>query len=196
MKNSLLKVVFILIAVAFMGTLSSCGYNSMVAKRENVDGEWSKVQSAYQRRSDLIPNLIETVKGSAKFEQETLEKVVAARSRATSIQLSADDLTEENLAKFQAAQAQLSGALSRLLAVSENYPDLKTTEAFRDLQAQLEGTENRINTERNNFNEAVKDYNAFIQQFPRNFTASWFKFEKKAYFKADAGTEVAPKVKF
>ena len=141
----------------------------MVAKRENVDGEWSKVQSAYQRRSDLIPNLIETVKGSAKFEQETLEKVIEARSKATSIQLNTDDLTQENLDKFQAAQSQLSGALSRLLAVSENYPDLKTTTAFQDLQTQIEGTENRINTERNNFNDAVKDYNSFIQQFPRNF---------------------------
>jgi len=196
MKNSFVKAIYFLLFVCIASFLSSCGYNSMVAKRENVDGEWAKVQSAYQRRSDLIPNLIETVKGSAKFEQETLEKVIEARSKATSIQLSADDLTEENLARFQAAQAQLSGALSRLLAVSENYPDLKTTTAFRDLQAQLEGTENRINTERNNFNDAVKDYNAFIQQFPRNFTASWFGFQKKAYFKADAGTENAPKVKF
>lgn len=196
MKTTFLKVSYAIIMMGFIGSLSSCGYNSMVAKRENVDGEWAKVQSAYQRRSDLIPNLIETVKGSAKFEQETLEKVIEARSKATSVQLSADELTEENLAKFQAAQAQLSGALSRLLAISESYPDLKTTEAFRDLQVQLEGTENRINTERNNFNDAVKDYNAFIQQFPRNFTASWFGFQKKAYFKADAGTENAPKVKF
>lgn len=196
MKHKYVRTIIYLLLMGFVFSMSSCGYNSMVAKRENVDGEWSKVQSAYQRRLDLIPNLIETVKGSAKFEQETLEKVIQARSKATSIQLNTDDLTQENLDKFQAAQSQLSGALSRLLAVSENYPDLKTTTAFQDLQTQIEGTENRINTERNNFNEAVKDYNSFIQQFPRNFTASWFGFQKKAYFKADLGAEEAPKVKF
>ena len=177
-------------------SLSSCGYNAMVSKQEGVDGAWSQVENVYQRRADLIPNLVNTVKGAADFEQQTLQGVIDARSRATSIQLSADDLTEENLQKFEQAQQQLSGALSRLLAVAESYPDLKANQNFRDLQVQLEGTENRISVERRRFNEVVQDYNTFIRQFPRNITAGLFDFDRKAYFQATPGAEQPPTVDF
>jgi LemA protein len=176
--------------------LSSCGYNSMVEKDETVAQSWADVQSQYQRRSDLIPNLVNTVKGYADFEQSTLTSVVEARSQATSIQLEASELTEENLQKFQAAQNQLSGALSRLLVTVERYPDLKANQNFLELQAQLEGTENRIAVSRQKFNEAVQDYNAYIRSFPQLIIAGWFDFEKKAYFEAQAGAEEAPKVEF
>lgn len=177
-------------------SLSSCGYNSMVEKREAVNGAWGNVESAYQRRADLVPNLVNTVKGAANFEQTTLTQVIEARSKATSIQLKADDLTQENLDKFQAAQEDLKGALSRLLVTVEQYPELKATAAFMELQAQLEGTENRINTERNRFNDAVQDYNAYIAKFPQVFIAKMFGFTEKAYFKAAPGSEKAPEVKF
>lgn len=177
-------------------SLSSCGYNSMVEKREAVNGAWGNVESAYQRRADLVPNLVNTVKGAANFEQTTLTQVIEARSKATSIQLKADDLTQENLDKFQAAQEDLKGALSRLLVTVEQYPELKATAAFMELQAQLEGTENRINTERNRFNDAVQDYNAYIAKFPQVFIAKMFGFTEKAYFKAAAGADKAPEVKF
>ena len=175
---------------------SSCGYNSMVEKDAAVDAQWAKVQSAYQRRADLIPNLVNTVKGAANFEKSTLEAVVAARAKATSVQLSPDQLTPENIQKFQEAQSQLSAGLGRLLAVSENYPELKANANFQGLQAQIEGTENRINVERNNFNDAVKDYNVYIRSFPNNIFAGWFGFEKKGFFQADAGAATAPKVEF
>lgn len=192
-----MKNVFrLFIGLIIASSLSSCGYNSMVEKREAVNGAWGNVESAYQRRADLIPNLVNTVKGAANFEQETLEKVIKARAEATSIKLTADDLTEENLQKFQDAQDGLKGALKSLLMVTENYPDLKATASFQELQAQLEGTENRINTERNLFNEAVKDYNAYIASFPQLLIAKMFGFTPKAYFKAAAGTEKAPEVKF
>lgn len=190
------KVFFYLIALVAISSLSSCGYNSMVEKREVVTKQWANVESSYQRRADLIPNLVNTVKGAAEFEQETLTKVIEARSKATSIQLKADDLTEENLAKFQAAQDELKGALSRLMVTVEQYPQLKATEQFRDLSVQLEGTENRINVERNKFNESVNDYNAYIQKIPQNIYAGWFGFTAKAYFKSQAGSEKAPEVKF
>lgn len=177
-------------------TLSSCGYNSMVEKREAVNSAWGNVESAYQRRADLVPNLVNTVKGAANFEQTTLTQVIEARAKATSIQLKADDLTQENLDKFQAAQEDLKGALSRLLVTVEQYPELKATQSFMELQAQLEGTENRINTERNRFNEAVQDYNAYIAKFPQLLIAKMFGFTEKAYFKAAAGAEKAPEVKF
>lgn len=192
MKN----VLKIFVGLFIASSLSSCGYNSMVEKREAVNGAWGNVESAYQRRADLIPNLVNTVKGAANFEQTTLTAVVEARAKATSIQLSADDLTEENLQKYQEAQDGLKGALKSLLMVTENYPDLKATASFQELQAQLEGTENRINTERNLFNEAVKDYNAYIASFPQLMFAKMFGFTPKAYFKAAAGTEKAPEVKF
>ncbi|HWB65013.1 MAG TPA: LemA family protein [Chitinophagales bacterium] len=192
MKN----IVRLFIGLIVLSSLSSCGYNGMVQKREAVNKAWANVESAYQRRADLIPNLVNTVKGVADFEQSTLQKVIEARASATSIKLDANDLTDENLAKFEAAQNQLKGSLSRLLVSCERYPDLQATQSFRDLQAQLEGTENRINTERNRFNEAVNDYNATIQSFPEVITAKWFGFTPKAYFKSNAGAENAPTVDF
>jgi LemA protein len=177
-------------------SLSSCGYNTMVEKDEGVTKAWANVETQYQRRSDLIPNIVATVKGYADFEQETLTQVVEARSKATSVQLKADELTPENIAKFQEAQSQLSGALSRLLVSVEKYPDLKASQQFSQLQAQLEGTENRISVARDKFNETVRDYNTYIRKFPKNIVANIFNFEQKGYFEADAGTENAPKVEF
>lgn len=176
--------------------LQSCSYNNIVSNDEAVNKAWADVEASYQRRADLIGNLVETVKGEAKFEKETLVQVIEARSKATSIQLKAEDITPENMAKFQAAQAQLSGALSRLLAVSENYPNLKATEAFADLMNQLERTENRINVTRQDYNAAVQNYNTGIRTFPANITASIFKFKPREPFKADPGAEKAPKVQF
>jgi LemA protein len=175
---------------------TSCGYNEMVTKDENVGGKWANVQNAYQRRADLVPNLVNTVKGAANFEKSTLTDVINARSQATRIQLSPEDLTEENIAKFQAAQGQLSGSLSRLLATVEAYPELKANQNFLELQAQLEGTENRISVERMKYNEAVQDYNTYIRSFPRNIYAGWFDFERKATFQADPQAQKAPNVQF
>lgn len=177
-------------------TLSSCGYNSMVEKDEGIAKAWASVETQYQRRSDLIPNLVSTVKGYADFEQSTLTQVVEARSKATGITLKADELTPENIAKFQQAQAELSGALSRLLVSVERYPDLKASTQFSQFQAQLEGTENRISVARDKFNETVRDYNTYIRKFPKNIVASMFNFDQKGYFESDAGTEAAPKVEF
>ncbi len=184
------------IAVVAAAGLSSCGYNTMVEKQEAVDAQWAQVENVYQRRADLIPNLVATVKGYAKHESETLSAVVEARSKATSMTIDASSLSEENLAKFQQAQGELSGALSRLLAVQEAYPDLKANENFRDLSAQLEGTENRISTERKKFNDTARDYNTYIKKFPNNITAGIFSFDSKPYFKADEGADKAPKVEF
>ncbi len=183
-------------AVVIVSSLSSCGYNSMVEKREGATAQWANVESSYQRRSDLIPNVVNTVKGAAEFEQETLTKIVEARAKASSMQIDPSNLSEENIAKFQAAQDELSGALSRLLVTVENYPQLKATQNFSDLQAQLEGTENRINVERSKFNEAVQDYNAYIAKFPQVMYAGWFSFRAMGYFKAQAGADKAPEVKF
>lgn len=177
-------------------TLSSCGYNSMVEKDESIAKSWASVETQYQRRSDLIPNLVSTVKGYADFEKSTLTEVVEARSKATGITLKADELTPENIAKFQEAQEQLSGALSRLLVSVERYPDLKASSQFSQLQAQLEGTENRISVARDKFNGSVQDYNTYIRKFPKNIVAGMFDFEKKGYFESEAGTENAPKVDF
>jgi len=176
--------------------LSSCGYNNMVEKDETIVQKWADVETQYQRRADLIPNLVNTVKGYADFEQETLTEVIEARSKATSINVSADNITPESIAKFQAAQSQLGGALSKLLVTVERYPDLKANENFLDLQAQLEGTENRISVARQKFNASVQDYNSYIRSFPRVIYAGWFGFEKKGYFEAEAGTEKAPEVEF
>lgn len=176
--------------------LSSCNYNSLVNKDEAVQGQWANVESAYQRRADLIPNLVATVKGYADFEQETLTKVIEARSKATSINIDANNLTPEAVQNFQQAQSGLNSALSRLLVTVEKYPDLKANQNFMDLQAQLEGTENRINVERNKFNEVVKDYNSSIRHFPTVIYAGWFGFDKKGYFQAEAGAENAPTVEF
>ncbi len=176
--------------------LNSCGYNQMVSKEEAVGGQWANVETAYQRRADLIPNLVSTVKGYAQFEQETLLGVVEARSKATGVQVNAEKLDEASIQKFQESQAALSGALSRLLVVVEKYPDLKANQNFLELQSQLEGTENRISVERRRFNELVQDYNAYIRKFPNNLISGMFGFEKKGYFKADAGSDKAPKVEF
>ena len=192
MKKNLFAIEAIMMALS----LTSCDYNSLVEKQESVESAWSQVENVYQRRADLIPNLVNTVKGYAAHEKETLEGVIEARSKATQITVSADDLSEENIKKFQAAQGELQQALGKLLAITENYPDLKANENFRDLQAQLEGTENRITVERQKFNETVKVYNTSIRKFPTTIYAGWFGFEKKGYFEAQAGAEKAPEVQF
>jgi len=171
-------------------------YNSMVTADEGVSAAWAQVENVYQRRADLIPNLVATVKGYAEHEAATLEDVTAARSRATQVVVDPSDLEPEEIARFNKAQGELSSALGRLLMSTENYPDLKANENFRDLQAQLEGTENRIATERMKFNEAARSYNTLIRRFPDNIIASMFDFEKKGYFEAQEGAETAPKVEF
>jgi len=186
----------LLVALVALVSLNSCGYNTMTEKEEAVNKAWSNVENQYQRRSDLIPNLVNTVKGYAQHEQSTLTAVLEARSKATQITVNADDLTPEKLKEYQAAQGQVTSALGKLLAISEAYPDLKANENFKELQAQLEGTENRISVERRNFNEVVGDYNTYIRKFPQNIMASIFGFEKRAYFEAEAGSEKAPKVEF
>ena len=187
----------ILAAIVAMFAMTSCStYNGMVTKEEAVKTAWSNVELQYQRRADLIPNLVNTVKGYAKHESSTLEKVTEARAKATSITINPEDLNEENLARFQQAQNGLTGALKSLLAVSEAYPDLKANENFLNLQAQLEGTENRISTERMRYTEVVRDYNTAIKKFPTNIYAGWFGFKEKPQFKAEAGAEKAPEVKF
>ena len=172
------------------------GYNGMVKMDEQVQNKWANVEAQYQRRADLIPNLVSTVKGYAKHEQQTLENVVKARSEATQVKVDAENLTPEKLAAFQKAQSGVSSALGRLLAVAENYPDLKANQNFLELQSQLEGTENRITVARKDFNDAAKSYNQSIRQFPKNILAGMFGFEKKSYFEAEAGSEKAPKVEF
>lgn len=184
------------IPVLAVVALSSCGYNDIIEKQEKVSGAWAQVQNVYQRRSDLVPNLVATVKGAADFEKQTLTEVMEARAKATQVTLKADELTPEKVKQFQQAQQGLSSALARLMVVSENYPNLKANQNFLDLQSQLEGTENRITVERMKFNEAVQDYNTYIQKFPTNLTAKMFTFEKKGYFEADASAQKAPKVEF
>ena len=169
----------------------------MVEKDEAVKSQWAQVENAYQRRADLIPNLVNTVKGYANFEQTTLTAVIEARSKATSVQVDASKLTPETMKQFEQAQAGLSGALSRLMVVAEQYPDLKANQNFLELQSQLEGTENRITVERKKFNEAVNDYNARVRKFPANIEAKIFGFDSKEYFKATtANADKAPEVKF
>jgi len=182
------------IAVAF--SLSSCGYNGGIQKEEAVNAAWGQVENVYQRRADLIPNLVNTVKGYAAHEKDVLVGVTEARAKATSVNINAQNLTPENIQKYQQAQDGLSSALSRLLVVVEKYPDLKANQNFLDLQAQLEGTENRIAVERRNFNEAVQDYNTHIRSFPNNLFSGMFGFKPKGYFTAQAGSDKAPEVKF
>ena len=171
-------------------------YNQIVVSDEYIQAMWAQVENVYQRRADLIPNLVSTVKGYAAHESETLESVVAARSKATQVTVDPSDLTPEALAKYNAAQGELSNALGRLLMIQESYPDLKANQNFLELQAQLEGTENRIATERMKFNDAVKSFNTGIRRFPDNIIASMFGFEKKGYFEAASGAEQAPVVEF
>jgi len=183
---------FLLVAVM----LQSCGYNDMVEKDEAVSQQWGDVQTQYQRRADLIPNLVNTVKGFAQQEKEVLTQVVEARAKATSMNINAGDLTQEKLQEFQAAQGGLRSALGRLMVVVEKYPELKSNQNFLELQAQLEGTENRISVARQKFNAAVQDFNASIRKFPRVMYASSFGFEKRVYFEAEETAKDAPKVEF
>jgi len=185
-------VAMIIIAFSF----TSCGYNSMVGLEEGVVGQWANVEDSYQRRADLIPNLVNTVKGASQMEKDILESVTNARARATGVTIDPTNITPDALKKFQAAQDGLSSALSRLMMVSERYPDLKSISGFKDLQSQLEGTENRISVERKRFNDSVRAYNTRIRTFPSVVTASIFGFDKKGYFESDPGTEKVPTVDF
>ena len=186
-------VLFVVISGIF---LSGCGYNKMVDMEEQVASQWSQVENVYQRRADLIPNLVNTVKGYAEHEQETLESVIEARAKATSVNVNPENLNEQQIEQFNQAQQRLSSALSRLMVVVERYPDLKANQNFRDLQAQLEGTENRIAVERRKFNEVAQQYNAYIRKFPQVVYSGWFGFEKKDYFESQQGAERAPEVQF
>ncbi|WP_276480260.1 LemA family protein [Paraflavitalea pollutisoli] len=196
MKSRNLVLIIVVAVILILGGCGCSGYNSMVNLDEDVKAKWANVQSDYQRRADLIPNLVNTVKGAANFEQETLTKVVEARAKATSVNIDAGDLTPEKVAQFQQAQGELSGALSRLLVTVEKYPELKANQNFQDLQKQLEGTENRIKVSRNDFNAAVQGYNSTIRKFPNNLFAGMFGFRVKDGFRADPGAERAPDVKF
>ncbi len=182
--------------VLLLGGCGCSGYNGLVQKDQNVKAKWANVESDYQRRADLIPNLVNTVKGAANFEQETLTQVIEARAKATQTTVKADDLSPEKIAEFQKAQGQLSGAIGRLLVSVERYPELKATQAFRDLQAQLEGTENRIKVSRNDFNTAVQDFNTSVKQFPMVLFSGILGFKEKGFFAAEAGAEKAPTVDF
>lgn len=193
-KNKGLIITIVVIAlVALWGILS---YNGLVGMDENVSNQWANVETQYQRRSDLIPNLVNTVKGYAKHESQTLEAVMAARSQATQVKIDPSNCTPQQLAAYQKAQGDVTTALGKLLAITENYPDLKANQNFLELQSQLEGTENRINVARKDFNDSAKEYNTSLRRFPRNIIASMFGFEKRNYFEAEAGAEKAPKVEF
>lgn len=183
-------------AATAMLTLHSCTYNEMVEKDEAVSTAWSNVETQYQRRADLIPNLVNTVKGYAAHESSTLEAVVQARSAATQVRIDPTNLTPDKLAEYQQAQGQVSAALGKLLAITENYPQLQANENFSELQAQLEGTENRITEARRRYNEAVQEYNVLVRSFPSNLIAGMFGFSKKEKFEAEAGSSAAPKVEF
>ena len=184
----------VILVVIIMWAIS--GYNGMVSMDESVQGKWADVETQYQRRADLIPNLVSTVKGYAAHESETLESVVKARSEASSVKVDPENITPEKLAEYQKAQSGVSSALGRLMVIVEKYPDLKANQNFLELQSQLEGTENRINVARRDFNAAATQYNTSIRRFPKNIIAGMFGFEKKAYFEAEKGAEQAPKVEF
>ncbi len=195
-KGILIPIIAIAFVVIVIGLWASKGYNGMVTMQESVTSQWGNVETAYQRRSDLIPNFVNTVKGAANFEQTTLTQVIEARSKATSVTIDPTKMTAENMQQFQAAQGQVSSALSRLMVVVEQYPELKATQNFRDLQVELEGTENRISVERKKFNDVALTYNTFIRRFPQNFLAGMFSFQAKPYFEAEKGAEKAPSVQF
>ena len=193
-KNKGLIITVVVIALVAIWGISS--YNGQVSMDENVSNQWANVETQYQRRSDLIPNLVNTVKGYAKHESQTLEAVMAARSQATQVKIDPSNCTPQQLAAYQKAQGDVTTALGKLLAITENYPDLKANQNFLELQSQLEGTENRINVARKDFNDTAKKYNTSLRRFPRNIIASMFGFEKRNYFEAEAGAEKAPKVEF
>lgn len=196
MKKGYIVLIVVAVVILSIFLWFRGSYNGMVSMSEGVSSQWSNVENQYQRRSDLIPNLVNTVKGYAAHEQQTLDDVVNARAKATQTQINFDQLDEAALKKINNVQGELSSALSRLMAISESYPDLKANQNFLELQAQLEGTENRIAVERRKFNETVKSYNSFIRQFPKNMIAGMFGFVPKPYFEATAGAENAPKVEF
>lgn len=193
MKKSTIVIIAVLAVVVIWGI---SGYNGLVSGEETVGNAWANVEATYQRRADLIPQFVNTVKGYASHEKSTLEEVVAARSKATQMTVGVDELSEENIRKYQQAQGEVGVALGRLIAISESYPELKASENFSELQAQLEGTENRINEARKAYNASVRTYNVSVRSFPSNILASIFGFEKKAEFKAAEGTEKAPEVNF
>ena len=192
-NKGLIITIVVIVLVALWGIPS---YNGLVGMDENVSNQWANVETQYQRRSDLIPNLVNTVKGYAKHESQTLEAVMAARSQATQVKIDPSNCTPQQLAAYQKAQGDVTTALGKLLAITENYPDLKANQNFLELQSQLEGTENRINVARKDFNDTAKKYNTSLRRFPRNIIASMFGFEKRNYFEAEAGAEKAPKVEF
>ena len=194
-KGCIGLIVLAVIAIGLFGWVKGV-YNGLVSSQESVETAWAQVENVYQRRADLIPNLVETVKGYAKHEQETLEGVIEARANATKVTIDPTNMTPEDLQKYQAAQGDVTNALSRLIAVSENYPDLKANQNFLELQNQLEGTENRITVERNKFNEVAREYNTKRRTFPTNIIAGIFNFGEKPYFKAQDGADKAPKVDF
>ena len=196
MKRSSIILISIVAVVAVLFLWGMSGYNSLVTSREDVNSQWANVESQYQRRSDLIPNLVSTVKGYATHESSTLEGVVAARAKATQVTIDPKNLTPQKLQEYQAAQGQVSSALGKLLMITENYPDLKANQNFLELQAQLEGTENRISVERDRYNEIAKKYDISIQRVPKSILASMFGFVDKPYFESEKGTEKAPSVKF
>lgn len=196
MRKTLITVGIIVVVLFILYRIFAGSYNNMVTKEEGVTGQWAQVENVYQRRADLIPNLVNTVKGYADFEQETLTGVIEARAKATAVNINADNLTPDKVAQFQEAQEGLSSALSRLMVTVERYPELKANQNFLELQSQLEGTENRIAVERMKFNETVQDFNTYIRRFPQTMLAGMYGFDKKGYFEANAGADKAPEVKF
>ncbi len=191
----IIGIIIVLVAIGLVSWVTK-SYNQMVTLQEGVTSQWGNVETQYQRRADLIPNFVNTVKGAASFEQETLTRVIEARAKASQVTIDPANMTAENMRQFQAAQGELSSALSRLLVVVEKYPELKATQNFRDLQVELEGTENRISVERRKFNEVARSYNTHIKRFPQNFLAGIFGFDAKPYFEAAEGAEKAPQVQF
>lgn len=194
--NGLIIAVIVIAAILLVVSWGVGIYNKIVPMNEKVATQWSNVETQYQRRADLIPNFVNTVKGAAAFEQETLTKVIEARAKATQVTVDPSNITPAQMQEFQEAQSEVSSSLARLMVVVERYPELKATQNFRDLQVELEGTENRIAVARNNFNDAAREYNTFIKKFPNNLIASFTKFTDRPYFEAQKGSEVAPKVEF
>lgn len=196
MKKGTIALIVVVVLILLGGCSAGRAYNKMVTMEEGINKSWANVETQYQRRADLIPNLVNTVKGYASHEQETLDQVIEARSRATQVTLNAEDITPDRLQQYQQAQGEVSQALGRLMMIAENYPDLKANQNFMELQAQLEGTENRISVARKDFNDASMAYNSYIRKFPANIIAGIFGFDTKSYFEAAEGTDRAPEVNF